>query len=546
MVPYALKKDCSTELSSMIRINAVFDKHYVRIGAAWSMAAACCLLLLLLAACARKAASDPLASYVPAMRPTLQAQVNTLTQLPRYDITVTLNVVSATLIGQQDVHIVNSSPDPWPTLVFRLYPMLTQYSGGLQNVMVIHRAAINGKTVNISYLAHNTAIELLLPEVLRPNEAVDVTLRWLVNIPKWSDDSGSYVLFGQSQQMISLPLFYPALAVYQPLHGVQAGQWWEDIGTARGDAAFNEAAFFKVTATMPADQVPVASGTLITSTLLGSQQARHVWVTGPSREFLLHTSAQFASTYVEAYGTRVTSYWLPGHEAMGRAALNYAIASLRIFSDLYGPYPFRDMRVAPAPLNYRGMEYPQVSLIGVESYDKYRDGLEILVVHEVAHQWWYQLVHNDPVNEPWLDEALAEYSVKLYLEEIYGAAKAADMQEKRWQLSTTSVKSQGGDRPLNQTVGEFASDPQYETIIYGKGALFYDALRQALGNRRFDRFLQNYLQKHMYQIVTTDDWAADLNALNTPELQVLYEAWVKRPPLLPPSTATPAAQANSP
>ncbi len=90
------------------------------------------------------------------------------------------------------------------------------------------------------------------------------------------------------------------------------------------------------------------------------------------------------------------------------------------------------------------------------------------------------------------------------------------------------------------------SDPQYETIIYGKGALFYDALRQALGNRRFNRFLQQYLQTHMYQIINTEKWVADLNALNTPELQVLYESWVKRPPVLPPSTATPAAQANTP
>lgn len=549
----------------MIRINVVFAKHYLRIGHigaslplarrtnasvnTWlmsSIAAALGLLLLLLAACTQEPARDPLAPYVPAMRPAFQAQLSTLDNLPRYAITVTLDVISATLIGQQDVHVVNTSPDPWPTLVFRLYPMLSQYSGGLQNVMVIHRAAINGKTINISYLAHNTAIELLLPEVLRPNEAVDVTLRWQVNIPKWSDQSGAYVLFGQSQQMTSLPLFYPALAVYEPLRGVQSGEWWEDTGTARGDAAFNVASLFAVTATMPADQVPVASGTLITSTLLADQQARHVWVTGPSREFLLHTSSQFASTYVEAYGTRVTSYWLPGREAMGRAALNHAVASLRVFSDLFGPYPFRDMRVAPAPLNYRGMEYPQVSLIGVESYDKYRDGLEILVTHEVAHQWWYQLVHNDPVNEPWLDEALAEYSVKLYMEKIYGQQKADDMQEKRWQLSTNSVKSQGGDRPLNQTVGEFASDPQYETIIYGKGALFYDALRQALGDRRFDRFLQSYLQKHLYQIVTTNDWLADLNGLNTPELQVLYESWVKRPALQPPATPTPAAQANSP
>ncbi|MCE7983620.1 MAG: M1 family peptidase [Caldilinea sp. CFX5] len=531
----------------MIRINVIFDKHYARAWTACAIAGALLLLLFLLAACGGDETVDPLTRYAPAMRPEFEGQLTTLTQLPRYDITVTVNLISATLIGEQQVHLVNTSPDPWRSLVFRLYPMLNQYNGGLQNVMVIHRAAINGKTINVSYLAGNSAIELLLPEMLRPNEAVQVTLRWRINIPKWADQSRVYVLFGQSQQMTSLPLFYPSLAVYKPLRGVQVGTWWQDTGTARGDAAFNVASLFAVTATMSSDLVPVASGTLITSTVLGDGQTRHRWVTGPSREFLLHLSPIFGSTTVEAYGTQVTSYWLPGQEAAGRAALNYAVAALRIFSDLFGPYPFRDMRVAPAPLNYRGMEYPQVSLIGVETYDQYRDALEILVVHEVAHQWWYQMVHNDPVNEPWLDEALAEYGVKLYMEQVYGGDNPVILQEKRWQVPITTIKGQGGDRPLHQGVGEFASDPQYETIIYGKGALFYDALRQALGPRRFQRFLQDYLQEHMYQIVTTEDWRVALQKLNTPEVEVLYDAWVKRPPLLPPTpTATPAAQAGNP
>lgn len=529
----------------MIRINGILDKHYARAWAACVITMSLLLFLVLLAACGSDDVVDPLARYAPAMRPEFQAQLTTLTQLPRYDITVTVNLISATLIGEQQVHVVNTSPDPWPSLVFRLYPMLNQYNGGLQNVMVIHRAAINGKTINVSYLASNSAIELLLPELLRPNEAVDVTLRWQVNIPRWADQSNVYVLFGQSQQMTSLPLFYPSLAVYKPLRGVQMGEWWQDAGTARGDAAFNVASLFAVTATMSSDLVPVASGTLVTSTVLGGQQTRHTWVTGPSREFLLHLSPLFGLTTAEAYGTQVTSYWLPGQEAMGRAALNHAVAALRIFSDLYGPYPFRDMRLAPAPLNFRGMEYPQVSLIGLETYDKYRDALEILVVHEVAHQWWYQMVHNDPINEPWLDEALAEYSVKLYTELVYGGDNPTNLQEKRWQLPITTIKGEGGDRPLAQGVGEFASDPHYETIIYGKGALFYDAVRQALGPRRFQRFLQTYLQENLYGIVTTEAWLADLRKLNTPEVEVLFDAWVKRPPLLPP-TPTPAAQASNP
>lgn len=529
----------------MIRINVIFDKRSSLIWTTGGSAVALLLLLVLLAACSAHEPVDPMERYDPALKPAFQEQMHTFDKLPRYEITLSLDPISNTLIADQSVHIVNTSPDPWPTLVFRLYPMLTHYNGGLDNAIVIYRAAINGKVVNPSFLANKTAIQLLLPEMLAPNEAVDVQLRWQVNIPVWSDKSGNYVLFGKSQQMISLPLFYPALAVYQPRQGLQSGEWWEDIGTARGDATFNVASLFVVTATMPADLLPVTSGTLITSTLLQDQQARHVWVTGPSREFLLHVSAQFSSAYVEAYGTRVTSYWLPGQEAMGRASLDYAVAALRIYSDLFGPYPFRDMRIAPAPLNFRGMEYPQVSLMGVELYDRYRDSLEILVAHEVAHQWWYQLVHNDPINEPWLDEALAEYSVKLYLEELHGAQDADSLQDKRWQTPINGIKSEGGDRPLNQTVGEFASDPHYEAIIYGKGALFYDALRQTLGTRRFKRFLQSYAQEHAYQIVNTTDWLAAVHALNTPELEVLYEAWVQRPPLLPPPTATPAPQADS-
>jgi Peptidase family M1 domain len=533
-------------LPAMIRTNFILDKLSYRFWATLGMATGLMLLLLLLSACGAGEAPNPMERYYPAMKPAFQGQLDTLAMLPRYAITVNLNVLSATLTGEQAVHVVNTSPDPWPVLVFRLYPMLAHYNGGLPNPMIIDGAAINGKIINISYLANNTAIELRLPEMLEPNSAVDVQLWWRAGIPRWPDQSGAYVLFGESQQMISLPLFYPALAVYKSLPGVQSGEWWQERGTSRGDAAFNITSLFVVTATMPANLSPVASGTLITSTLVTNQQARHVWVTGPSREFLLHVSPLFRSASVEAYGTQVTSYWLPGQEAGGRASLAYAVAALRVYSDLFGPYPFRDMRVAPAPLNYRGMEYPQVSLIGVELYDRYRDSLEMLIAHEVAHQWWYQLVHNDPINEPWLDEALSEYSVKLYLEQLYGSENADDLQAKRWQTPATNVKSQGGDRPVNQTVGEFASDPQYEAIVYGKGALFYDELRQSLGKRRFNRFLQRYLQDHRYQIVHTEDWLAAIHALNTPELELLYESWVQRPALLPPPTATPGAQANTP
>lgn len=495
------------------------------IGFFWTLG----LLLLaagFLGACgADELPPGPLDHFRPAMRPEFQQQLDELIDLPRYAIEIELKPDENLLLGQADIRIVNTSPDLWKNLVFRLYPMLSHYKGK----MVLQSAVVNQAAAPFGYEAHTTAVRIALPKPLAPKEVAQVHLNWQLEIPALPDKSDSYVLFGASQQMLTLPLFYPSLAVYKPEARLEPGVWWLDEGTIRGDAAFSVASLFMVTATMPADQVPVTSGTLITSTFVGENLARHVWVTGPSREFLLHTSRLFRTTFTEANGTRVTSYWLPGQEAMGIAALNDAIAALRIYSDRFGPYPYRDLRIAPAPLSFRGMEYPQVSLIGVELYDRFRGDLEILVAHEVAHQWWYQMVHNDPVNEPWLDEALAEYSVKLYFEDLHGQKQSDKVLLNRWQIPVNGLENQDNDLVLDQAVDAFASSSQYETIIYGKGALFYDTLRQTLGKRRFERFLQSYLTTHLYQIVDTADWADALRTLNNPALQVQFDEWVKKP-----------------
>ncbi len=465
------------------------------------------------------------ARYAAAMKPTAQEQLIAMQDAPRYDLTVNFDAKTSELYGKATMLIVNSSADPWPNLLFRLYPVLQQYGGE----MTIQSVAVEGRPATFVYQAENTAVQVNLVQPLRTGAAVHVQLAWKLTVPTWSNAPSVYALFGRSQQMTSLPLFYPALAVYQPGPTTGSGSWWLDEGGVRGDAAFNVASLFVVTATLPSAEVPVASGTLITSTLLDNNQARHVWVTGPVREFLLHMSPQFTSDYLEAYGTRVTSYWLPGQEAAGRAALTYAIAALRLYSDLYGDYPYRDLRIAPAPLAYRGMEYPQVELLGSELYTRLRSNLEMLVAHEVAHQWWYQLVHNDPVNEPWLDEALAEYSVKLYMEKLHSTAKANSMQRTRWQIPLNGLISKDTDTPVNESVASFTTGTQYETIIYGKGALFYDVLRQELGDRQFIRFLRAYYASHRYGIVNTKSWLADLEALSKPGLRQLYQQWVQRP-----------------
>ena len=186
----------------------------------------------------------------------------------------------------------------------------------------------------------------------------------------------------------------------------------------------------------------------------------------------------------------------------GGLFLQHTAAALRVYSDWFGPYPYAELRVASAPIIFRGMEYPQVFLLGVQLYDRYRDQLEIRAVHEVAHQWWYQLVHNDPVNEPWVDEGLAEYSSRIYYEAVHGEDAANILEIRRWQAVVDALISRDEDTALAQSVMAFADGVQYEGIVYGKGALFFSAIRRTLGERAFKQFLQNYLANYQYKIVT--------------------------------------------
>ena len=484
-------------------------------------------VLLLLNSCGAADAAarpDPYARYRPALKPEFQQEFDTLGPAPEYTIEATLDPEELKLTGSASVVVPNTSIDPWTYLVFRLYPMLEHYGGNL----VIQSALVDGRPATFVYTNDNTALRIDLDEPLLPDQRVTVDLTWRLEIPSWTDQPAIYALFGRSQQMISLPLFYPALAVYTDGPTLGAGQWWLTNGSERGDAAFNVASLFAVTLTLPADWTPVTSGTEV-GTVEAGDQTQHVFVTGPSREFLLHASPVFGAVTDEAYGTRVTSYYLPGGEAAAQAALKYTVQSLRIYSDHFGEYPFTDMRVAPAPISFRGMEYPQVILLGVETYTRFRDKLEMLAVHEMAHQWWYQIVHNDPVAEPWLDEALAEFSMRLYMEATRGEDDAQRLVVQRWQTPLNGLKAKQQDTAVNQPVPAFLNGTQYETIVYAKGALFYDTVRDTIGVRRFDRFLQNYVRQYRWQIIDSQQWLADLRDLPDPALMTLFEDWIRQP-----------------
>jgi hypothetical protein len=462
---------------------------------------------------------DPFFHYRAALQPWAQGDIEAAGPLPRYHITVQLSDEGTKLIGISQVTV----PAPGLELVFRLYPNMQNYPGSMR----ITTARINDIPAEILPITDGSigdgAIRVTVPPTTdnSPPVSATVNLAFEIDLPAPANlDPSNYTLFGWDGPILSLPGFYPTLAVKQ------GEKWILDPPPAHGDVLFNEVALYQLDLTLPREMVVAASGVTLNVIDNPANNTRTWQITGgPLRDMTL-VAGPFQSISEEAAGATVTSYYLPGHEAAGQVVLAHAAASLRLYSDTYGPYPYTELDVVEAPLNVRGMEYTGLLLIGEELYQEQREFLTFLVAHEVGHQWWYAVVGNNPYQHPWLDEGLTEYSAFDYYRGVFGQSEAENLLTGRWQIPFDWAASGGVDGAIDRPASAF--DPaSYELLVYAKAALFFNAMREKLGEEIYRQVLQTYYLENRYRIVTPQIFLATAERVSGQNLNPLADEWLK-------------------
>jgi len=428
-----------------------------------------------------------------------------------YRLTLTLDPTQRRLAGSEQVTFPNHTGEELDEIVFRLYPNLPQYGGRID----IGSVRVDGEQATASLRAQDTSLAVALDRPLAPETSLNIELTFDVEIP--AKDTG-YSLFGKSQGIWSVPDAYPLLAVYG------GSGWHEEIAPAHGDAVFAEAALYDVTLTLPPTLTLVTTGTVLDEAPDADGQRTYHIKGGPLREFAWLASADYQMAETKAGNVTLRSYYLPGDDAAGQAALNIAAAALSAYEDAFGPYPFQQVLVVEAPMLHYGMELPGVNLIGLDLYREQRGQLEDRVVHETAHQWWYSQVGSDQVNTPWLDEGLAEYSMATYYGQVSGEAQVNTLVNQRWLVPYQMAVENGYDAVVNQPSAAFAWE--YEVIVYAKAALFFNALHEELGDEVFKATLRAYADRYRWQIATPDDFLHVAEAVSGRDLDALYSQWI--------------------
>ena len=460
---------------------------------------------------------DPMTLYYPAFhKESLPADFD-FERTPRYDLSFQIDPEKRLLKGTQRVHFRNLSGRIMRDIYVRLYPNLPQLGGVME--VTAARTLPDGFAVGFINDVDDTAVRITLIDALQPDEDINLGIDFKVIAP----NKKGYVLFGQSEGILSLPYAYPMLARQT---GNPAAPWRLDVPPTFADIAITNLAFYSVTVELPSDYTVMTTGVDIADDVDSSAGiTRHHFVSGPAREWSMVVSKSLRHVGQKVDGNLVNSYFLPKDEQSGKSVLAYASAVLRTYDRLFVPYAYTHLDVTEAPTRYLGMEYPKLNYIGIDTYRDVINTQEILVAHEISHQWWYALVGSDPFRYPWLDEGLAEHSSLLYMESTYGEEVANRMRSHRWRIPVKWAQDHGYDMPVGQQATAFNST-NYEILVYAKSALFFDELYQTMGRETYLKVLRTFIDRYRYKTPTPDDFLDIVREIGGIDPTPIYNKWI--------------------
>jgi hypothetical protein len=464
--------------------------------------------------------SRPAPDYDEALREPFREDDEQFPNATRYDLELAIDVDEATVSGREGIWYTNTEAVPLDALYLRFFPNSPSYGG----TMTVTNLMLDGQPVAGERELEGSALRVDLEPALALEEQVELSLDFSLALP--TDQSpansrkpgGGYRQLGYYEGTVALANAYPMVPVYND------EGWNVELAPSHGDAVFSDVAFFDVTITGPERMVLAASGTCNASPA-GTEERTWSCVGAPMRDFNAVLRDDYQVESEDADGVTVKSVFYAEHEEGGERALDYASEAMRLFNARIGPYPFSELDVVETPTLAGGIEYPGLVVINSSYYTDGSERMEWVVVHEVLHQWFYSIVGNDQVDEPWLDEALAQYGSLLHYEDKYGEDVANRLLESVFRRPYEQLREAGNDKPAGLPVAAYGSS-EYGTIVYQKGPLYFHELRQEVGEETFWEILQRYFEQNRYRIATPEDWLAAVEAVTGEQYRDLYEAWI--------------------
>lgn len=500
----------------------------------------------------------------------------------QYQIAVQLDTKNHRLTGTETLKYKNNSPDTLSEVWFHLYPNAYKDDNSIfaqelrqngSSRFALAPAEERGFIQIDSIFAQNQRLsgrykpgdetEMLvpLPVPLKPGETITFRLHFQVKIPF------IFSRFGHIGQHYECTQWYPKIVVYDrrgwhPDGYHVIGEFYGDFGT------------FDVAITVPRNMTVAATGDLVGpkselerldslarwgakldslrdaknskaikkfyKRLLQSQPSAETKTLSFHAEnvhdFAWVADCKFILKRGQHKNTTINVFVLPAHEAKGRDAIKYVYDTLEHYGRCYLPYPYNQVSVVDGDISAgAGMEYPNLTIVQFNSPPGLRL-LEMVIMHEVGHNWFYGILGNNEMAEAWLDEGMNSFAEVRYLEEKYG--REGNMTH--WP-ELLSFLPHADDRYIQSAMYYFFAANQAEqkvltpgyqfkesyVLVYGKGAWIMDMLRHLVGKEMFDDIMNIYFDRYKFKHPTTDDFIAVCEEVSGRKLRPFFDLWLQ-------------------
>jgi aminopeptidase N len=187
------------------------------------------------------------------------------------------------------------------------------------------------------------------------------------------------------------------------------------------------------------------------------------------------------------------------------------------------PHPTYTQVLVPGGV---AQEASSFSLIGKRMLDPILEDPQEdwVIAHEMAHQWWGNLITCEAWSDFWLNEGITVFMTAAWKQQRWGEAAyqhELTLARQRWQRA----KDANFDKPLSWA-GDYPNLSIMRAIHYSKGALFMHALREAMGEHAFWDGLRRYTTTNAGRSVKARDLQTAMEASAGRSLQTLFDAWV--------------------
>ncbi|MEJ7626075.1 MAG: M1 family metallopeptidase [Ferruginibacter sp.] len=461
-----------------------------------------------------------------------QQQVN-------FQISVNLKDDDHTLDGFLKMEYINNSPDTLQFIWIHLWPNAykndrTAYTDqALENESTEFYFSPENKKGYINRLEfkvddilatiedhaqHQDIIKLLLPAPLLPGNKINIETPFHVKLP-FNFSRGGHI--GQSYQLTQ---WYPKPAVYDhkgwhPIPYLDQGEFYNDFGN------------YKVSITVPEEYVVASTGIQTNTvtegdskTLTFEQENIHDFAWFADKDYILaKDTLQLATKIIE-----VRAYYLPSKKETWNNSLQFIKNAITSKSKWIGEYPYNIVSVVEKPgRNSGGMEYPTITLLSSPGNERQ---LDLLIHHEVGHNWFYGILASNERSHPWMDEGMNSYYDKRYGLQQYSNTPVLNEENKFFgkriptdleAVLLRAVVKEKKDQPIETTSEKFTA-LNYSLIAYTKAAQWMQLLENEMGTLAFDKMMHIYYERCKFKHPYPADFKAIVEEVHGRNIDSLF------------------------